>query len=262
MTANVPESSPREANQGRLRTADNAAVTTASSIGVAFIAGAAVTLLFEDVDRELAVSLVFLGVLAWLSAGAIWLFNRSYHKALRRIEAGKYYLHWRYDDATWQLYCRKYARRQSKMFWAIILALLVTGIFASVLAHKDGNLVSDSLFWTYLVYCGGATVTGVAIGLIVRWTTEARARLMKNLPGEAYIGHDGLYITGQFWPWGSMGWKLKDIAIADSEPSEICFHFRSSGGHKIICAPVPRGEHITVERLRNLVNTQDNRDQG
>ncbi len=239
----------------RLRTADSASVITALCIGIVLMSGAAATLMIEDIDPEIPIVLVFLACLAMFAAGVIWLYHRSFQQQLRRIERGAYYRHWRYDDVTWARYRRKVSRRQTRIYWITVLVLLASGFGFAVGRQNDGNLVGDSLLWTYVFSFSVAGAAGLVVASVIRWTVGARTRLMERLPGETYIGHEGLYITGQFWPWAGRAWRLRDITVTSGDATQICFEFDSSGGVKSICAPVPSQEDISARELLDLIKS-------
>ena len=190
-------------------------------------------------------------------AGAVWLLSRSLQGHVRQMEAGRYRAHWRYDEATWSRYRADFERRRTLAHWWVILGVSLSGLVVGVLAHDDGSLIGDSVFWTYTVTIGGGAAIGSAIAFGMLWMEGATARLMAHLPGEAVIGDRGLYITGQYWPWRSFGMRLRDVCVSEQEPRALLFTFEMTTGHRIsaqtVSVPVPPGEEAAAERLADEI---------
>lgn len=206
--------------------------------------------IFGDVGPPTAV-LVTIGAVTLLIMGLIVrLLSRTWERKLRRIEAGHFHIHWRYDDATWQGFRQRFGRRHDRLLWAVPLGGLATGLLVAAVSHGDGSLLEGSVPLTYGVALAGGAVAGFLVGLGARWLAGTSERLMARLPGECFIAEDGLYLTGQFWPWRNFGQRLLRLTLSEEEPRELCFTFKvNSTAHQQVHVPVPPGEEATAASL-------------
>ncbi|MEZ5660847.1 MAG: hypothetical protein R3E83_20740 [Burkholderiaceae bacterium] len=212
-----------------------------------------VALGFGQSGRNLAIAAAGLAITTGVIGLAIFGLSRSWRQALRRMEAGDYLLHWQYSAREWAPYRDQMTRENRRLSWIIPLALSGSGLVFGIMSHADHNLIGGSLILSYLVPVLVAAAIGWGFAQAISWFNDATMRLMDNEPPEAIIGRQGLYITGQFWPWQTFGQTLTQVVPGTGEPPTLDFHFRVEAGRgvssRVVAVPIPAGAQAEAERL-------------
>ena len=182
---------------------------------------------------------------AGLLGVVVALMSRSWRQQLRRMEAGAYHVHWRYDAAEWAPFRERFAKETRRINWILPLILSVSGLLFAVLLYADDNLIGGSVALTLLVPVAVALAAGWLIARALGWLNQTSLRLMDHEPPEAIIGSEGLFITGQYWPWQTFGQHLMHVSRgADGAPT-LDFHFEVAARYgtttKVVAVPVPAG---------------------
>ena len=190
-------------------------------------------------------------------AGIQWLMSRSWQDDLRRFEAGDYQVHWTYDDETWARFRAETRLGNRRALWIAPLMLAGIGLVVAFLLHSEADLIFDSVLVTYLLPAAAAAGFGLLLALGFLWLGSVSERIMARMPGECFIGDQGLYITGQYWPWRTFGQRFTSLEFVEGVPGTLRFRYEVTAGnrriHKELNVPVPRGEEQAAIGIVEMV---------
>lgn len=232
-----------------------------AALGVAALLAAP----FGEVGRGLAIVVAIQAFFLGLMAFGITLLGRSWARQLRHMERGEYLLHWRYSPAEWAPYRQHMQQETRRIHWILTPALAVSGVIFAILLHSDGNPIAGSLLLNYLIPLVAGAALGWLLAAGIAWFNTVSLRLMDREPPEAVLGPEGFYITGQYWPWRSVGQHLTHAALGDGDPPTLDFHFHVSTGRgsttRVVAIPVPAGGRVQAEqwvaRFRDGLSSRD-----
>ena len=231
MQANHKPFRPIVPYQGQFKTMIGIALAISVACVVALIAGLA------DGFGPQLIAAVFAAI-----ALLIWLIGRGYRTRLAALRIEDAYVHWDYDEAIWSAYREKFAAGNAKLPLKLAALLACSGLLAAVLISRDGELIWNTVATTYAVMIGAGAALGHVLGLAIRWLDNGPLHLMERHKGECVIGPAGLYITGQFWPWKTVGQRLAAATLSEGEDCELRFEFQTGTARKIVSVPVPPGQ--------------------
>ncbi|MEQ9133252.1 MAG: hypothetical protein RLO11_12790 [Salinisphaeraceae bacterium] len=223
------------------------------------LAIAAIVAAFFDLPGIIVAAIVgTFSVILLMAAGIQWMLSRGWQDDLRRFEAGDYEVHWTYDDETWARFCGEIRRGNRRALWIAPLMLAGIGLVVAYLLHGDADLIFDSVFVTYVLPTAAGAGIGLLFALGIVWLGSVSERIMARMPGECFIGAQGLYITGQYWPWRSFGQRFTNLEFIEGEPGTLRFHYVVTAGnrriHKELNVPVPHGEDQAARRIVDMAH--------
>lgn len=199
-------------------------------------------------------------VILLMVAGIQWLISRGWRDDLLRFEAGDYEVHWSYDDQTWARFCAETRHGNRRALWIMPLMLAGSGLVVAFLLHDDGDLILESVAATYLLPLAVGAAIGLLFALGIVWLGSVSERIMARMPGECFIGGQGIYITGQYWPWRGFGQRFTNIEFIEGEPGCLRFRYVVTAGsrriHKDLDVPVPRGEEQAAIRIVEMAKQE------
>ncbi len=193
------------------------------------------------------------GATCLLIALLIYLFSRSWREQLRRAEAGGYLLHWRYGPEQWQEFHEQLAKASRKVSWLMLAMFSGSGLVFALLLVSDGDAIRGSKFLTFVVGIGGGALVGALFALAFDWFDGTTRRLMRREPAEVIVGDEGLFVTGQYWPWRSFGQWVEAVRHEPGPPERLVFTFHVSAGKyssdKSVSLPVPPGRSEEAAKI-------------
>lgn len=208
---------------------------------------------FGPVGLGIGIGLGILALTAGLIGLGVFLLSRNWRGQLRRMEAGDYLLHWQYSPTEWAPFRARMVQENRRIHWIIPLCLAGSGLVFAMLLHGDGDLIGGSLMLNYLIPMSCGAALGWLLAQAIGWMNGTSLRLMDREPPEAVIGADGLYITGQYWPWQTFGQRLTHVSLGADEPPTLDFHFHVMAGRvmttKVVAVPIPANARSQAEQL-------------
>ncbi|MGQ0614299.1 MAG: hypothetical protein ACT4PV_11230 [Planctomycetaceae bacterium] len=218
----------------------------------AFPIGGTVGLLFPVLG--LTVAFIF-----GLSAAILVRQSRRSRVELDAIGSGTFHAHWTYTAREWEQFVESESRRGRWLpLLSALLALLCVGLPAG-LAWEDRMRLGDSA----LLHFGAAGMLAAVAGLGVAFGVRALQRRalagMASAARECFLGHNGLYLAGRYWPFQGIGRSLTGAVLERGSPSRIVFSFEVRTRHgsttNEVRVPVPQGREAEAETaLHNLLD--------
>lgn len=234
-----------------------AAIAACASVGLFAVAGGA--MLVGEAGRVVVAAAGVLGAAAALFALIVRALAWQWEGQLRRTREGQYYVHWTYDDELWQQYLRTDLPEEKHLDWILAGALLLVGLGSGGLYHWDSGRIGDSIVLTYLLPGAVGSALGFLIGRLTQWSSASRFAKLSRSVGQCYIGYEGVYLTGQYWPWGTVGQGLWHVRLTGDQPAWLVFtfyvHTTNSFTWKDIRVPVPPGEEATAAEIAEKLTT-------
>ena len=155
-------------------------------------------------------------------------------------------VHWRYGEAEWRSFVGEDFARERRDKWAMFR---IVAFFCVVIG--GGFALYD---WE-----GGRWVLGVLLGLcliigvvIVTTTRGQRARREAG-GGEARVGEDGLWLSGELHVWNGFGARLESCEVIEGQPPciEIVYSTPAKNQRQInsVRVPIPEGSDAEAARI-------------
>lgn len=224
----------------------------AAAAACAAVAGLAMA--FGETGRRLA-ALPWTGAAVGVFAGVvIWALDAGWRRRIAAFADGRYLIHWRYDEQSWPRQCELSAGRTAlgPLTLAVWLGVGAAAIAVLTLAQNGAPMP------TRLLAGAAAGAGGAILGVGAAWAIEAvgrRSRAQRaRRPGEVFVGEHGLYISGEYWPWGTLAQGLAAVTLSETPPLVASFVFRSGGALKTVRVLVPEGREAEA---RNLMRQLD-----
>lgn len=211
---------------------------------------------FYAVDMTFAVVLATVAVavcgIAWLCC---WWYAVAWKRRLAELQQGDCRAHWTINEFHWHKYLDAIKRKANIVLLIMppAAALPMIGISAGI--YESGDLIFGSKFWTFVLPPLGGFAVGAAICGYIDWTIRGRGRRLRKMQGECYLGHRGVYITGMYWPYSSLGFGLVGASASFTNPrvGELVLTFRSQTKHgsrdNVVRIPVPYSSRKEVEEF-------------
>jgi hypothetical protein len=198
-----------------------------------------------------AASLVVSGDWFWLPTGLggfmlllctpmlsiLYMMARRNDRAMTAVMAIPW-VHWQYTPEQWQAWAEKEkAWETTKIKPGSWKGLLLFVLFCAALFALGGLFSGGGIKENGTIIAGltGLVVLMLGIVLVVRRVHPGRRyRQLLAAPPETWIGDEGLFSNGDFWPWILSGrYLLRADAIRDpnDEPARLVFLFQSFTGN-------------------------------
>ncbi|MCG8585502.1 MAG: hypothetical protein MI757_12395 [Pirellulales bacterium] len=179
----------------------------------------------------------------------------AWGKEVARLVEGDCYAHWFIDRSDWHRYLDERKTRTNIALFIVPPACMVPLIGVSAAMYDSGDWIFGSVFWTFVIPpLAALAIGGAACGYIYCTTFQRRERL-RDMQGQCYLGHRGLYITGMYWPYFSYGFGLAEAKASFSKGpvGDLVLTFRNRTKHGTVDnelrIPVPKENRVKVEEF-------------
>lgn len=203
--------------------------------------------------------------------GAILYFTAlSSRRKLNAMVAGDRYVWWTYSPQQWEQHIAAERTRNRSVWWIITLGIAGIGVVIGlIVATSSDDLIADSRPITVLAIAGGFAVFGIIAGAFIHLGIQGSIRGMARNEG-VIVGPAGLYVSGAFWAFKSLGIRLESFQHKARGPADdrapdagqpfdqMLFVFRVQGKNTThlqhVHVPVPLGRETEgrslVEQMR------------
>jgi hypothetical protein len=169
------------------------------------------------------------------------------------------WVHWRYTAEQWQSWAairRSWERARTPAFrwkrdWAELMFPILMMAGATWILGSGGTLEKAGVF------VGCVAVLLVSAGLLMwhaRREPERRYRRMLDATPDAYLGSEGLYCSGEYFPWVFSGNCLLEAVALHGPPRRMVLTFGTPNGAGTACLarliPVPEGREVDLPPLQ------------
>jgi hypothetical protein len=228
-----------------------------ASVALLAVAGVGVAI-GNDVVIGLPLGFGIVGLIVVLVA---LLVTRKTRRILAGMVAGDCFVHWTYESALWQQHLDAERKRgRNHLLWGLAVGLCIGAVAAALvvgaaLAFEEGPL-SDLLPGLYFlsIPVGICVLVGIALQVV----EVLRRRHLRHAGGRIYIGPQGVYSSGEFWPSGRGNPRFLSLTHERGPPPSLRFAFRvhqPKGGSYIkeVWVPIPPGKELESEDVMERV---------
>jgi hypothetical protein len=181
---------------------------------------------------------------------------------LKRMAEGDHYVHWRYAGAEWERHLAAEKKRNISttllmvFIIAAFLAMVGIGIALEINYRESQGLAPHNLaYWLRWMIPLTIPVTvllvaGVMVDAVEKWHRD----VLRREGGRVYIGREGIYYCGEFWPSARSPLQYCESASLEAgEPANLVFRFKMlnlrhspasttvQNSYRAIHVPVPVG---------------------
>jgi hypothetical protein len=181
---------------------------------------------------------------------------------LQRMVEGDHYIHWRYAGAEWERHLAAEKKRNisTTLFMLIIIALLLVmvggGIWIEIRYRESQGLAPHDLaYWlNWLIPLSIPVTVLLVTGMVVDAVEKWQRKISQREGGRVYIGREGIYYCGDFWPSARSPIQYCEQArLEEGDPANLVFSFRMlnlrhspasttvQNTYRVIHVPVPAG---------------------
>lgn len=147
-------------------------------------------------------------------------------------------VHWRYAETEWRSFVGEDYERERRAKWAMFR---IVAFFCVVVGGGFALFDWEGGRWVLAVLLGLCLI----ISLVIVATTRGQRARREAGGGEARIGEDGLWLSGELHVWNGFGARLESCDVIEGQPPciEIVYSTPAKNQRQInsVRVPIPTG---------------------
>jgi len=161
----------------------------------------------------------------------VLLWSWFYARPLRKLAQGWYYVRWIIPPDLWERECERATRQNQKLGLIVVGLSLLGGLSFAVIAWSEGDIFFGGAVRHFFVVAAISAGLGLILAVVLSALANVTVRLMKTRTAQVIIGPEGVYITGQYWPFSAPAQTLENVQFHNEESHCLKFIFRVSTQH-------------------------------